>query len=127
MFSGFSKAATARLLSRSGSSTAKMRTAVSRSRRTSLFSSFGAPCKEVFNLFIRHGLPPVSIENSNFAFERSQRPLFASRLLGAHDVHDRHTPAADGHGLPILHRLNQLRQFVLGICDADLHVVMIAI
>src|SRR5271165_6251271 len=121
MFPGFRRAAEARLLRRSGDCTAKIRTAVSRSRRTSV-----AP-QEVFDLFVRHRLPPVRIENLDSAFERTQYPWLAAGFLGAHQIYYRHSPAANGHRLTILHRFDQFGQLVLGVGYAELHRAMIAI
>src|SRR5208337_5279074 len=109
-FSVFSKTRVARLLSLCGDSTAKIRTAVSRSRRTSITTR-----EEGFHFFVRHGLPPVRIEDLDLTLQCAQRPLFAGRLFRAHDIHHRHTPAADGHRLSALHRPNQFREFVLSV------------
>src|SRR5712691_1021064 len=122
MFSGFCNAEATRLLRRSGVSTAKIRTAVSSRIRTSI-----PPRKQGFDLFVRHRLPPILVEHPNFTSQGAQRSLFASRLLGAHNVHDRHTPAADGHGLALLSRLDQLRQLVFCVGYTELHNRMIAI
>src|ERR1700726_4353294 len=99
-----------------------MRTAVSRSRRTS-----EAPREEIFRFFVCHRLPPVWIKDLNLAFQSSQGTFFASRFLGAHDVDHRHPPAANSHRLSVFDRLNQLRQFVLSVGYADLHGTRIAI
>src|SRR5437879_13711059 len=72
ILSVFSKAAVARLVRRSGDSTAQMRMAVSRSRRTSI-----TPFDEGIHLVIRHGLPPVRLEDLNSALQTSQLPLLA--------------------------------------------------
>src|ERR1019366_9265272 len=124
-FPEFSKAAAARLLSRSGASTAKIRIAVSRSRR--ILFAIHAPRHEIFHLIRRHRLPPIRVEHVDLAPQCPQHPLLTSRLLRTYDVGHRHTPAADGHRLSIFNRLNQLRQLVLGIGYADLHVLIIAI
>src|SRR5207244_8204503 len=98
IFSGFSKAAIARLLSRSGDSTAQIRITVSRSRRTSIL-----PGQESFHFFVGHRLPPIRIEDLNLALEGSEHPLFASWLLRSYYVHHRHSPAAYGYGFYRLH------------------------
>src|ERR1039458_3005027 len=67
-FSVFSKTRVARLLSRGGDSTAKIRMAVSRSKRTSI-----APHEEGFHFFVRHGLPPVRIEDLDLTDRKSTR------------------------------------------------------
>src|SRR5579859_5164821 len=99
-----------------------MRTAVSKSRRTS-----GTPREEVFHLVVGHGLPPVWVEDLNLAPQRTQRALLAGRLFGAHDFHHWHTPAADDYRFPILDCPDQFRQLVFGIGHADQHGMIIAI
>src|SRR5271155_150587 len=121
-FPGFLKTAAARLLRRRGDSTAKINTAVSRSRRKSL-----GPAKQIFHFLVCHRLPPIWIEDLNPSAQGSQHRFFPGWLLRAHDVHDRDTPAADRYGLTLFRRLDQFRQLILGIGYADLHDLMIAI
>src|SRR5208337_1681131 len=99
-----------------------MRTAVSSSRRT-----LQAPREKLFHLLVRHGLPPVGIEDLNFAFQRAQSAFLAGGFFGADDIHHRYAAAADGYWLPVFDGLNQFRQLVLGVGYADLHGHRIAI
>jgi hypothetical protein len=86
-----------------------------------------APFDEVFYFFVGHRLPPVWVEDLDFAPLRSQHTLLSTGLLRAHYIHHRHAAAADGHRLSILDRFDQFRQLVLGIGYTDLHCLIIAI
>jgi len=79
--------------------------------------------EKIGHFLIRHRLPPIWIENPYPSLQSPEHSLFATRFLGAHDVHYGNAPAADSDRFPVLGSPDELWQFVLGIGYADLHSV----
>src|SRR5277367_2864711 len=116
IFLGSPSTPCARLLSRSGALTEKISVAVS-SNSLILF----AVAEHLLHFLVGHRFPPVRIKDLNLCLQGPELWLRVVRFFRPYKVHYRHTPATDGHRLPIFHRLDQFRQFVLSVSDTEFH------